>query len=396
MPTTFPFTAATLSGLTKPAEKAFREVYDAKATGLSCRIGAKTKTFYFEYRVGNRKKRSPIGRFPATSIPEAREECARLSGAVRKGADPQHERKAAAAAPTVLERAEAYLTAMAKKLKPGTLDQSRRNLIKYAAPLHRRPLAQLRRADIAALHDALTRDAGPIQANRVRATISAFLTWAEYRGEVESNVANRVPDNTEASRERVLSDDELRAVWTATAGAGSYHRIVRLALLTGCRRGELGGMRWSELDLDAALWTIPSERIKGKVAHEVPLSALALAQLPLQRPGLDSVFGEADASFQGWSRCKDRLDARLDESMAPWGLHDLRRTLSTRLHEAGVMPHVVEAILAHSDGHKAGVAGVYNRATYRQQKREALELWAQLVAAIVGVTMEAVVPLCRP
>ena len=97
---------------------------------------------------------------------------------------------------------------------------------------------------------------------------------------------------------------------------------------------------------------------------------------------MDSVFGKRDGPFSGWSKCKDRLDRRLE--IAPWGLHDLRRTLSTRLHEAGVEPHIVEALLGHVGGHKAGVAGRYNKAVYRRQKREALELWADLVAAIVG------------
>ena len=128
-------------------------------------------------------------------------------------------------------------------------------------------------------------------------------------------------------------------------------------------------------------------------AHEVPLSGLALAQLPPRRDGMDSVFGKRDGPFSGWSKCKDRLDQRL--SIAPWGLHDLRRTVSTRLHEAGVEPHIVEALLGHVGGHRAGVAGSYNRATYRRQKREALERWADLVAAIVGVTTAPVVPLRR-
>src|SRR5207344_575884 len=141
----------------------------------------------------------------------------------------------------------------------------------------------------------------------------------------------------------------LRALWTATAGGEGHDRLVRLILLTGVRRGEAGGLRWSEFDLTTTTWTVPADRMKRGGAHEVPLSGLALAQLPPRRDGMDSVFGKRDGPFSGWSKCKDRLDRRL--SIAPWGLHDLRRTVSTRLHEAGVEPHIVEALLGHVGGH---------------------------------------------
>ena len=406
MSTSFRFTKTTLDKLAPPAGKPYLEVYDTASPGLSLRIGLKTKTYYFRYRLpGGEQERVKLGSVAQMTIDEARAEGARLTGLVRKQVSPRRERKVAASAPTFAEKAEAYLTFAATKLKPGTLDQSKRNLMKYAASLHQKPLASLKRSDIAALHDKLTETAGPIQANRTRSTISAFLTWAERRGDVEVNVAMKVPDNDEKSRERVLNDAELAAIWTATSGPGSFDRIVRLALLTGCRRSELGGMRWSEIDLAQALWTIPAARMKAGIAHTVPLSQLALAQLPPRRDGIDHVFGEKGTAFSGWSRCKDRLDVKLVEAFAgaePWSLHDLRRSVSTRLNGSGVAPHIVEAILAHRS-FKAGVAGVYNRAQYAPEKRAALEMWANRVATIVGIPENAdlmeegsVVPLRRP
>jgi integrase len=154
-------------------------------------------------------------------------------------------------------------------------------------------------------------------------------------------------------------------------------------MLTGCRRDEVGGMLWSEIE--GALLVVGAARTKTNVPHEVPLSELAIAQLPERNAGRDFVFGEGARGFQGWSRSKARLDARLSAcgaSLPAWGLHDFRRTLSTRLNEAGVEPHVVEALLGHA-GAKQGVAGVYNRASYRRQKTDALRQWSEIIAKIL-------------
>jgi integrase len=167
-------------------------------------------------------------------------------------------------------------------------------------------------------------------------------------------------------------------------------------MLTGCRREEIGGLKWSEIE--GNLITVPGERTKTRIVHEVPLSPLALAQLPDHREGRAHVFGEAGGGYSGWSRSKARLDGRIARLRVPagsasdddsllcaipaWGLHDFRRTLSTRLNEAGADPHIVEAVLGHA-GAKRGVAGVYNRATYRMQKAQLLETWARMITTIV-------------
>ena len=148
-------------------------------------------------------------------------------------------------------------------------------------------------------------------------------------------------------------------------------------------------MQWEEISGD--LWTVQSLRMKNGIAHEIPLTEKALQCLPAtQGDATGFVFGRIldkevqnlKNGFSGWSKAKARLDRAV--GFDNWGLHDFRRTLSTRLHDAGVMPHVVEAILAHISGHKGGVAGIYNLASYRQQKREALKLWARMIGKIVG------------
>jgi integrase len=159
--------------------------------------------------------------------------------------------------------------------------------------------------------------------------------------------------------------------------------------LTGQRREEVGGMKWSELDLARGVWTIPGDRTKNGRIHEVPLPASAVDLLARTNLGLrsGSLFGNAKGSFQGWSKAKAALDRRVlsgGKEMQPWRLHDVRRTVATRMAELGVQPHIVEAVLNHVSGHKAGVAGIYNRALYTTEKRRALAVWADHILSLLN------------
>jgi integrase len=201
--------------------------------------------------------------------------------------------------------------------------------------------------------------------------------------ESDSNPVTFTLRHPEKARERTLSDDELRALWAATEGDGDFARIVRLCLLTGCRREEIGGLRWDEILTDRLL--IGSDRMKAGTAHEVPLLPAIAAALPEEVEGsAGSVFGRHGTGFSGWSKSKAVFDAKLARAgatMPPWTLHDLRRTFSTRLHDAGVEPHVVEALLAHK---QQGIAAVYNRASFWKAKCAALQKWHELIPNIVS------------
>lgn len=196
----------------------------------------------------------------------------------------------------------------------------------------------------------------------------------------------------ELARDRVLSNIELAAVWNACGGNSDHDRIVRLLILTGCRRKEIGGMRWSELD-DDGKWTLPSERTKNGYAHtlSLPVSAWSIINSVPRVAGRDHLFGGRADGFTDWGR-KRFLDARIGDIKA-WTLHDLRRTVATRMADIGVQPHIIEAVLNHVSGHKHGVAGIYNRATYEPEKRQALALWADHLLAIVEGRKRVVVPL---
>ena len=184
-----------------------------------------------------------------------------------------------------------------------------------------------------------------------------------------------------------------------------HGRIVRLLILTGQRRAEMGDLGWSEIRLEKRQIELPQGRTKNGRAHVVPLSHEALAILGgiTATNGRDLVFGLGAGGFSGWSKAKSELNERiakarrqggLKKAMPGWTIHNLRRSFVTHVSEHGFAPpHVVEAIVNHISGAKAGVAGVYNRANYLTDKRQALELWGAHLAALVEGRESNVVPL---
>jgi integrase len=179
------------------------------------------------------------------------------------------------------------------------------------------------------------------------------------------------------SRDHVLTDQELSAVLKAL-GQDQFSNIVRLLVLTGQRRNEIGGLRWSEVDFDRGLIVLPPARTKNKRAHELPMSKQVRAILDRQPRRSEFVWGRR---WTSWSNGKDDLDQLLSTSIRDWRLHDLRRTAATMMAELSILPHIIEAILNHVSGHRAGVAGIYNRARYETEMRQALQRWADHVEA---------------
>lgn len=209
--------------------------------------------------------------------------------------------------------------------------------------------------------------------------MSALFAWAIAEGLVDSNptIGTRRPDEGTRPRERVLSDEELAAIWQACDDF-DYGRVVRLLILTGARRQEVGGMAWSELH-ERGTWTIPGERTKNGRAHIIALPALAWSIINAVPRRGDHLFGRN--GFANWGRAKAAFDQRL--SLPPWTLHDLRRSAATRMADLGILPHVIEAVLNHVGLSRKGVAGIYNRSSYEREARAALALWADHVRAIV-------------
>jgi integrase len=216
----------------------------------------------------------------------------------------------------------------------------------------------------------------------MRSALSAFFSWCIAEGLIELNpVTGTLTADEGASRERVLSTEELRALWRGL-GTEPFDEAVRLLALLGQRRDEIGALQWSEVDLARKLIILPASRTKNSRQHELPLSRQALEILERQprRNSSDFVFG--GKGVQNWSRAKLALDRKL--GLSSWRIHDLRRTYATQMAEIGVQPHIIEAVLNHVSGHKAGVAGTYNRARYTDEMRLALQRWADHLDQIVG------------
>jgi integrase len=277
-------TKVTLARLVCPTGKTEAFFCDAETPGLALRAYPSGKRVWLcQYRDQHgRTRRVPLGQVSVVDPASARKAAREALHRVASGANPALERKATRTATNVGWLIDAYLQHAERKLKPSTLDQTQRNLRKYAGSLHGDAVAIVDRSSIFRLHQKIGADAGQVQANRVLASLSAMWSWALHADLViGENPAAFVPRFPEADRERVLARDELLLLWRATAFDQPFHRIVRLILLTGGRRQEVGSMRWDEID--GGLWTIPAARMKGGRPHEVPLSVLALAQLPPER-----------------------------------------------------------------------------------------------------------------
>ncbi|MCB1884754.1 MAG: tyrosine-type recombinase/integrase [Geminicoccaceae bacterium] len=379
--------------------------WDDDLPGFGLRVlSSGARSWVVRYRIGTRQRNVSLGKASALPPAKAREEAARILARTKLGQDTRVEieaRRAVASAPkerTLGDVVELYARHGIAGQKARTQVETRRYLEKHWAPLHRLPFARVGRREVAARLLELRDASGAVAANRARSALSALYAWAIQQGMADQNPVVGTRKNAEASRERTLRPEEMKALWDATAGPGDHAAIVRLLLLAGQRREEVAAMRWGEVDLERGVWTLPAARTKNGRAHEVPLSLQAQALLEsLPRPeGRDLVFGRGGGPFSGWSQSKRRLDAKV--GFTGWTLHDLRRTVVTGMAEMGVQPHVVEAVVNHVGGHnKVGVAGVYNRATYAGEKRAALQAWADCLDGVVAGASPRVVVLegCR-
>jgi integrase len=223
--------------------------------------------------------------------------------------------------------------------------------------------------------------------------LASALNW--YAGRDDDYTPPRLSKLKRASqaRDRVLTEDEIRAIWPVAEANGVFGAVVRLLLLTGQRRGDVYGMTWGELDKD--VWTIPARRYKTGRAHVVPLSGAALEIVRAQPRSAGLVFpGKHGIPLTTSSRRKLTLDAVITKAngkaLPHWTIHDLRRTARTLMSRAGVRPDVAERVVGHVI---QGVEGVYDRHTYEAEKRDALEKLAAMVERILNPPPENVVAI---
>jgi integrase len=399
-------------------------VWDAMMPSMAVRVSSKGKRSFYavKRRAGETQPTWVLlGAYPVMTLAEARAKAREALGALMDGQDP-----------AVIAEAKREARAEAERRRDGTFGAVAEDFIRRHAMTKRsghmvagiirrelipvwgeRPIAEITRRDVIKLVESILdrggekpagsrrKSGGPYAARHALSAARKLFNWAVGRDELAASPCDRVKaaelHGAPEPRDRVLSDDELRAVWRAAeATPYPYGPLVKLLLLTGQRRDEIAGARWGEIDLDRAMLTITSARMKAKAGHSVPLIPAAveiLRALPRFAAG-DFVFsGQTGAKpFSGFSKAKRRLDKLIGDiagGIAPYTLHDLRRTVRTRLAELGVTPFVGELVIGHT---QKGVHAVYDLHRYEKEKRAALEAWEARLLAIVAPEPEPAAP----
>jgi integrase len=281
-----------------------------------------------------------------------------------------------------------------------------------------KPLPLIGRAELQLVIDGI-----PVKQRGMRRAVFAYASvlfgWATTRGDIPANpLSNMAKPEAPKARERVLSDDELAALWKSTGELGQpFGLFFRLLMLTGQRRSEVAAISWAELNRSSATWIIPADRAKNGVAHIVPLSHEVVAELDrLAKIGKTDAAGSVIKKWptvgfaltttgrtpiSGITKAKNALDRQVKDdrggrALEPWRIHDLRRTAATGFQRLGIRFEVTEAVLNHISGAKGGIAGIYQRHDWKEEKRSALDAWARHVIAITEPADDRnVVPLDR-
>ena len=303
------------------------DYFDERVTGLALRVGARSKSWILLYRVGRKLRRWTMGRYPTLSLADARE---RARQAIKDGGDPALGRVEQREAETFAELAERYVEEYARVRKRSWKDD-RRILKTEALPYWRhRPAKEIVRRDVRELVDRVARRGAPTQANRVRALLHKLFNWALSQDVVDLNPVTGVPrPAVEQQRDRVLTDDEIRQLWYALADQSPpMAAFFKLRLITAQRGGEIGNMRWEDLDLAGRWWTIPAADSKNKLPHRVPLTTPATTVLRQLRETRRASELYVLAGARGK---RQRSEATQRLRLRDFRGHDLRRTAASRM-----------------------------------------------------------------
>ena len=371
----------------------------------------RAQKFSLLYRVNGDPKlrRLTLGRWPQLKPAQSRQRAIAALDEVRAGIDPGRlKQQAKAESPRELDSIEALVhDYLRQHVKPncsaGTYRNAKRMLeIDILKPWRGRRLDSITKRDAIALIDRITERA-PVHANRVLVQLKHMFGWAVAKDRLPASpiVGIQAPTK-EKARERWLNDQEIIWFWQACEQLGyPFGRLFQILLLTAQRRTEASQMEWAELDLDAKLWTIPASKAKSGRTHEVQLSPQVIEILrSLPHLGPFVFTSKNGRGVTGYAYGKERLDAAMQEvsrgaKIPPFILHDLRRTAASHMAKLGIAPYVVDRILAHSSGTIRGVAAVYNRFEYQDERRAALAAWAHYLLRLTIPSAGNVVPLGR-
>jgi integrase len=355
------------------------DFHDASVPGFMLRVsGGNGRTYAVWYRVNGQARRFTIGSIDVISLADARERARQILADARAGIDAMAERKAAQVeahkarllADSLDDLSRRFLASHGSSLAPRTLAEYRRTLVVDVLPeLGGLPPKEITRAMVRALLDTIRKRA-PTQANRTLATLRKLFSWAVEHEIVEVSPCLGIKAPTEEKpRVRVYTNDEIRALIAGVAGT-EIAQLVPFIFYTATRSEEARSARWCDMDLERRLWVIPDTK-EGQ-AHAVPLSDGAMRVLAGLPRVSDYVFPAGTVAGYMDHPQKAVLAVRVRSGVADFRLHDVRRTVRTRLAELGVTPDVAERVLGHVI---AGIRRVYDRYDYVPQMRAALDVW---------------------
>jgi integrase len=396
---------AALESKELPEGKSDAVHFDKLLSGFGVRIrirrsgGTIRRSWILQYRVGISQRRLFIGDAQTMTVAVAREKARKLIAQIKDGADPQSAKRAQREKDAMTLR-----SVISDYLAQQTGSRSTLRVTRYYLEgAHFKPLLgmsidRITRRDIATQLLAIGKTVNKTTGKKpgaptvlaARSALSGALAWAVETGLIETNaMIGAYRPKTPPSRTRILSDAELAAVWHGV-GDNDFGRVIRLIICSACRREEVGKMMWSELDLDAGVWTLPATRTKSKRQHVLPITPLMasiLDKIP-RRVGCDFVFGRT--GFSSWSIAKPVLDERL--GLAHWTIHDLRRSAASGMaNTLRVPPHVISMVLNHA-GHRGSVTGIYVRSNYESEMFDAMRRWSDHVAQITSGTERKTIP----
>jgi integrase len=385
-------TAKAVAALSMPAGKIDHAIWDEDMPGFGYRMrlgagGKLLRSWIVQYKRAGASRRMLLGSAAVLGAEAARLEAKKILGRVALGENPAGDRRDRRDKDRNTMRAlvDEYLAARRPELRPKSFTEMERYLRGgYFKPLHNMPIDQITRHDVARRIVAIGRESGNATAREARGALSTFFVWCLRMGLCEQNpVINAVKPAETKPRERVLSDDELAAIWNACSGDGEYGKIIRLLILTGCRRAEIGDMRWTEMPPDLSSFTISASRSKNHRPHTLPIMPMmrSIIESVPKMATRDALFGQRAVGFTNWVLPKPGLDQR--SGVTDWHLHDVRRSVATKMADIGVQPHIIEAVLGHYSGHRAGIAGVYNKSPYTNEVRNALAQWHDHLRTLV-------------
>jgi integrase len=385
-----------------------REIADAGCKGLYLILQPSgARSWAVRYRHDGRTRKLTLDGFP--SLADARRRCMVALHQLEQGIDPAEAKfkaKTLAAQAdsekrrnTVEQLAQRFFAQHVSKLRPSTQVQVKHVFDDIVLPRwHGRPVTDIARRDVRELIEEVAAAGTPIMANRTLGWTAGFFNWLIEHDVLAANPCTGIKPATEQARDRVLDDDEIRSLWEACEKVGGPGAAcVRLMLLLGQRRGEIAGMQ-RRAEINGDLWTIPAQRMKGKVAHTLPLPQAALTIIERQPVFDDSDFVfsfDGGRPFNAFAELKQRLDQHM-QAKAPWTFHDVRRSVASHMAGLGEPVEVIEKVLAHRSNVFRGIVSTYQRHSYVPQMRAALERWSERVDELVrGVPPSRVIDISR-